>query len=165
MDIESDTVQHSGESEGNLIKDKTIVNLPNVRHHNDDYMIGGHMRPMTILNVAKIKSKEETTNVIDGYRGPEELKDNTLQETMMLIQYSVMTLQKWQAIECRSALVPLVRENRDEYIKVFELFSFLAKKLREQNEVLQLLKKERLGPAEVAIGGFVEHVLMHHVED
>ncbi|KAK4518103.1 Cytoplasmic and mitochondrial histidine tRNA synthetase [Mucor velutinosus] len=88
-----------------------------------------------------------------------------IQDTMTLIQYSVMTPQKWQAIECRSALVPLVWENRDNFVKVFELFSFLLEKLKEQNKVLQLLKREHLGLVEVATGVSVEDVLMHHVED
>lgn len=42
FDVELDTIQHSGWSEGSLIKDKTIVSLPNVRHRNDNYMMGSN---------------------------------------------------------------------------------------------------------------------------
>ncbi|KAL9551609.1 hypothetical protein MBANPS3_004186 [Mucor bainieri] len=86
-----------------------------------------------------------------------------INDTMTLIQYSVLTPQKWQAIECRSASVPLLWSNRENYVKVFELFSFLLGKLKEQNEVFQSLKRERLGLVDVAAGGSVQDVLSHHV--
>lgn len=78
LDVDSDTIQHSGGSEGNLIKDKTIVSLPDVSHRNDDYMMGGGTRPLTVSNVVKVESKEGMANIINGYRGPKELKDKTL---------------------------------------------------------------------------------------
>ena len=78
LDVETDTIQHSGGSEGNLIEDKTILSLPNINHRNDDYMMGRGTRTVTISNIIKIKGKEGLTNIIDGYRGPEELRDNTL---------------------------------------------------------------------------------------
>ncbi|KAF1806001.1 hypothetical protein FB192DRAFT_1270841, partial [Mucor lusitanicus] len=71
--------------------------------------------------------------------------------------------QKWQAIECRSASVPLLWSNHDNYVKVFELFSFLLDKLKEQNEVFQSLKRERLGLVDVSAGYSVQDVLSHHV--
>ncbi|KAL9545861.1 hypothetical protein MBANPS3_006945 [Mucor bainieri] len=86
-----------------------------------------------------------------------------IHDTMTLIQYAVMDPQKWQAVECRSAVVPLLWSNRDNYVKVFELFAFLWEQLKKQNEVLQLLKKERLGLVEVTEGASVQDVLMHHV--
>ena len=80
LDVDSDTIQHSGGSEGNMIKDnKTIVSLPDVSHRNDDYMMtGGGTRPLTVSNVVKVESKEGMANIINGYRGPKELKDKTL---------------------------------------------------------------------------------------
>ncbi|GAN06409.1 hypothetical protein MAM1_0122c05891 [Mucor ambiguus] len=77
-DVESDTIQYGGGNEGSLIKDETIVSLPNIRHRNDDYMLGGDARPLTISNVVKVEGEERMANSINGYRWPEELRDNTL---------------------------------------------------------------------------------------
>jgi hypothetical protein len=78
LDVESDTIQHSGGSEGSLVKDETIVSLPNIRHRNDDYMMGGDTRPLTISNVVKVEGEERKANISNGYSGPEKLRDDTL---------------------------------------------------------------------------------------
>ena len=78
LDVESDVVQHSSGREGDLIEDKTIVSLPNVSQRNDDYMMGGGVRPLTVSNVVEVKREEGKADIINGYRGPKEFKDEGL---------------------------------------------------------------------------------------
>jgi len=40
--------------------------------------MGGSTRPLTISNIVKVESEEGMADIINGYRGPEELRDNTL---------------------------------------------------------------------------------------
>lgn len=78
LDVELGTIQYTGGSEGNLVEYRTIASLPNVSHRNEDYMMEGGTRPLTISNVIEVKGKEGLPGIINGNRGPEELENGVL---------------------------------------------------------------------------------------
>ncbi|KAI8063094.1 hypothetical protein BDF21DRAFT_369139 [Thamnidium elegans] len=88
-----------------------------------------------------------------------------IQTTMTLVAYSVSTPEKWQAVECRSASVPLTWDDREDFIKVFELFTFLLEELKNQKENFKALKQEHLGISFVTTGQSVEDILVHNLKE
>ncbi|GAA5814198.1 hypothetical protein MFLAVUS_007691 [Mucor flavus] len=78
---------------------------------------------------------------------------------MTLVEYSVASPEKWQAVEYSSAHVDLTWDDRQNFIKVFELLTFLLDELQNQKENFQVLKEEHLGINAVAAGQSVEEVL------
>jgi hypothetical protein len=71
-DFESGTIQHSGGSEGSLVKYETTVSLPNIRHRNHDYIMREDTGPLTVSNVAKVEGEERRANISNGYSEPEK---------------------------------------------------------------------------------------------
>ncbi|GAN08841.1 hypothetical protein MAM1_0227d08358 [Mucor ambiguus] len=59
-------------------RDKAIVRPSNISHYNDDYMMGGGTRLLTISNVMKIKGKKGVADVNDDYHEPQEPRHDTL---------------------------------------------------------------------------------------
>jgi hypothetical protein len=69
-----------------------------------------------------------SNNIRSSYSNIRKVHVNSIQiiqSKMTLLQYQVLSPQKWQVIECRSSELPYTFKDRKKYIKVFELFAFI----------------------------------------
>ncbi|KAG1019349.1 hypothetical protein G6F26_010194 [Rhizopus arrhizus] len=70
---------------------------------------------------------------------------HVIQTSMTLIRYSLKNTKSWKAVDCGSAILPLVFKERKRLIQVYDIFALLYADLQEQRIIFQILEDEQLG--------------------
>lgn len=84
LDVESDIGHNRDWFKRLLREDKTIVSPPNICQCDENNKMRGSLGLLTITNVVKINIEDGMADIINGNRGPKELKDDTLPDESLL---------------------------------------------------------------------------------
>ncbi|CAO3697349.1 unnamed protein product [Rhizopus stolonifer] len=74
---------------------------------------------------------------------------HVIQKKMTLTRYSLKNRKSWQVVECGSAEVPLVYDDKKKMLKVLNLFAFIYNEIQVQKDLMEKLEDEHLGLIEV----------------